>query len=203
MKIGKLHKGFSLVEIIVVLVISASLGAVIYTTLAQGIRLWERSAKDRGEWKVALLAEKVTEEIRNAFQDPKWIFQGTEYGFHIATVGLNNTTGKVNDSKSRILYLRYLFNMSKGTINVQRYGFEEVFSPKPFEKPYITMLNQVRTFKLEYYAYDAWTKKYYWVSKWDRSCFPKTVKVTIEHEQIGNHKLTRMISMPTGGVCQA
>lgn len=69
-------KGFTLVEMIVAIVIAASLGAVIYTTFAQGVRLWTRAAKDRGEWKVDLWVEKMTGELRNAFQDPRWVFKG-------------------------------------------------------------------------------------------------------------------------------
>ena len=203
MRIGKFRAaGFSLVEMIAVLVITASLGAVLYTTFAQGVRLWGRSAKDRGEWKVALFVEKMTGEIRNAFRDPQWVFQGNKNELNFATLSFEGKRGERQGSRLLPLYLHYLFDPASKTVSVQRYNFEDVFSPKPVPKPYSVVLDKVRTFELEYYAYDPKAKKYYWTSMWNKDCFPETIKITIEHEQTDSRKLARMIDVPVEAVCQ-
>ena len=80
MRIGR-NEGFTFVEMIVAIVITASLGIAVYTTFAQGVRLWTRTAKDRGEWKVDLWVEKMTEDLRNSFWDPLCPLKGTRTGF--------------------------------------------------------------------------------------------------------------------------
>jgi len=188
---------------IVVLVITATLGVVLYTTFAQGIRLWVRSAKDRGEWKVSLLTEKMIGEMRNIFMDPQWAFQGNQGELSFAALSLEGREAKGQTSKVRPVYLHYVFDAKKKTINVQRYSFTDLFSSKPVQKPYTVVLDKVRTFELQYYAYDTWEKRYHWKSIWDKKCFPETIKITIEHEQTNDRKLTRMVDMPLGNVCRA
>ena len=199
---GKFQKGFSLIEMIVVLVITASLGIAIYTTFSQGVRLWSRTAKDRGEWKVSFFMETMTEGLRNAFKDPRWMFRGDKTILDLATISFSEKSNGAGGD-GRPVYFHYVFDSENKTINVQKNHFEDVFSPEPVKKDSMAALEKVRAFELEYYSYDERARKYRWSSKWDRGCFPEAVKITIEQEQDGYHKLSRMINMPTGSVCSA
>jgi hypothetical protein len=65
----------------------------------------------------------------------------------------------------------------------------------------VSVLGKIHAFDLEYYAYDARSKSYRWHSQWNKDCFPATVKITIEPEQMNHRKWIRMIPLPTEMVC--
>ena len=197
MRIGR-SKGFTLVEMIVAIVIAASLGMAVYTTFAQGVRIWTRTAKDRGEWKVDLWMDKVTEDLRNAFWDSKWPLKGTRTELFFTTLfhgGGGTFPGGVP------AYFRYAFDPKAKDVMSQRYAFEDVLMSRSRSKTTVAVLEKVLTFELEYYGYDPKAKVYRWESQWNKDCFPEAVKITIEPEQMSHRRWIRMISMPTENAC--
>ena len=199
MRIGRV-KGFTLVEMIVAIVIAASLGLTVYTTFAQGVRLWTRASKDRGEWKVDLWVEKMIADLRNAFQDPKWPLKGTRTELFFAALvhGSSRKGPEVFPA-----YFRYAFDPNVKAVASQKYAFEDVLASSSVAKASGSVLSKVAAFELEYYSYDDKLKTYRWESRWNKDCFPEAVKITIEPEQTSHRKWIRMISMPTGSVCPA
>jgi len=188
---------------IVAVVMTAFLGTAIFSTFSQGLRLWARSAKDRGEWKVELFMERLTHELQNNFADPKWRFRGTTDAFDFSTVEAEDVSVPEEGLGRGILYMRYLFNSKRGTMEFQRYGFREVFSPQPRPKNFVTALDKIKSFELEYYAYDPKAAEYRWRSKWNQDCPPPAVRISMQHEGAGQRKISRMIHIPVGGVCSA
>ncbi len=194
MKLGR-RQGFSLIEMIVALVITAFLSGAIYTTFSQGLRLWNRGSKDRSEWKTHLFLEKFKTELRNAFMDPKWSFQGNKNGLILATIDHEGA------SEDKPAYLRYRYDPKSKKLDFQRNSLEEAFTAQPIKKPFRPVLENLQTFGLEYYAYDPGAKSYRWYSTWNRNCFPETVKVTIESDGGENQKMISMIDFPVGVAC--
>ncbi|MEI7750946.1 MAG: prepilin-type N-terminal cleavage/methylation domain-containing protein [Candidatus Omnitrophota bacterium] len=194
MKLGK-RQGFSLIEMIVVLVITAILSGAIYTTFSQGLRLWSRGSKDRSEWRIHLFLEKFTAELRNSFMDPKWSFQGNKNALMLATVAHEGA------SQDKPAYLRYRYDSKTKSLDFQQSSFEEAFSAKPGPGLFRPALEKVQGFELEYYAYDPSSKGYRWYPIWNRNCFPETVKVTIESEGGESQKMISMIDFPVGVAC--
>ena len=184
---------------IVAIVIAASLGTAVYTTFAQGVRLWTRASKDRGEWKVDLWFEKMTEDVRNVFLDPRWALKGTRAELVFATLRHEGGEG----SEGVPAYFRYAFDPQTKSVVSQRYAFEDVLASKSLPKAPVAVLEKIVAFNLEYYAYDPKLKAYHWYSQWNKDCFPETVKITIEPEQMNHRQWVRMISIPTERVCPA
>ena len=198
MRIGRV-RGFTFVEMIVVIMITAFLGAAVYTTFSQGVRLWTRASKDSGEWNVDLWGERLTEDLRNAFRDSKWALKGTQTELFFATSGIDASRAWVQPVP---IYLLYLFDPKTGEVISRKYAFEEALTAvKEPPKTFDTVLKKVISFRLEYYAYDDRAKDYRWVSQWNKDCFPETVKITIETQSMHHQKWVRMIQMPTGGAC--
>jgi len=196
MRIGK-NKGFTLVEMIVTIVITAFLGIVVYTTFSQGVRLWTRTAKDHGEWKVDLWVEKITADLRNVFQDPQWPLKGTRTELVFATLR-HEANGSIAGTPA---YFRYVFDPNTQAVVCRRYAFEDVLMAKSSPQSTLSALEKILAFDLEYYAYDPKAKAYHWQSQWNKDCFPETVKITIEPEQMNHRKWIRMIQIPTERVC--
>ena len=190
-----------MVEMIVALVISVSLGLAIYTTFGQGLRLWSRAAKGRSEWKISLFLDKFTEELRNEFSDPKWKFQGNQAGLSFATMAHEGEDPAEKGPKDRPVYLRYGFDSYNRVVTLHKYSFKEMFAPKIPAKAAVPVLEKIRAFRLEYYVYDARAKGYRWKTLWNKNCFPGTVKVTIEPDETDGRSMTRIIDAPAGESC--
>jgi general secretion pathway protein J len=189
MRAGK-QQGFSLVEVIVAVTITAVLAGAVYTTFAQGTRLWSRGSKDRSEWKTRLFVEKFTSELRNAFMDPQWGFQGKKDGLAFASLSGRDP-----------VYVGYQYDpKSKTLISLQK-SFKEAVTSKVDRQLFRAALDKVRSFGLEYYAYDPTAKGYRWFPAWNRNCFPETVKVTIELDGGENQKMMSMIDLPVRVAC--
>lgn len=192
-------RGFTLVEMIVAVAITAFVGAAIFTTFAQGLRLWARATQDRGVWKIDLWGERLTEDLWNAFRDSRWIFRGTRTELFFAS--LRHEGGEAL-SKPVPVFFHYRFDSSAGAVVSRQYAFEEMLAAA--QKPLKTseaLLERVVFFELEFYGYDAKAKDYRWFSQWNKDCFPETVKITIETKPMNHRKWVRMIQMPTGGAC--
>jgi len=192
-------KGFTLVEMIVAIVIAASLGTAVYTTFAQGVRLWTRVAKDRGEWKVDLWVEKMTGDIKNVFQDPQWVLKGTRSELVFATLR-HERSGSFEGVPA---YFRYAFDPQAKSLVSRKYAFEDVLASKSSPEAHVSVLEKILAFDLEYYAYDPKLKTYRWYSQWNKDCFPETVKITIEPAEMNHRKWIRMIPIPTERACPA
>lgn len=189
---------------IVVLVITASLGGILYKTLSSGLLLWERSIKDRDEWKTEFAIEKMTAELRNAFKDPKWIFRGTSKELYFASLTPGHAIKKGLDSALEPSYFYYVFDNMQKTLSVQKFRFENVFSPQvpSMSRRLVGVLDQVHHFSFEYYTYDIFMRAYQWVPVWNKSCFPETIRMTLQYKKEDQPLITRMINLPTGAPCQ-
>lgn len=193
-------EGFSLVEMIVSMVVVACLGTALYATLAQGVRLWTRASKDRGEWRADLWLEKMTEDLRNTFQDPKWPFRGTRTALFFSTLVYGS------DPKGSGLipvYFHYAFDPRIKAIIFQKYDLVRVLASRPEGSVSGTALGALTGLELEYLGYDAKIKAYQWESEWNKDCFPAAVKITIKPENINPRKWVQTIPMPAGSVCSA
>lgn len=198
----KKRHGFSLVEMIVAMVIASSLGFAVLTTFSQGVRLWSRAAKERMEWKVSLFIDKLTEELRNEYADPKWNFQGTQTLLQFATIAQDSGSVKGKGFTDRPVYLRYDFDTHENAVTLQKYSLEEIFlSSKLSRKKAVPVLEKVGFFGLEYYARDPKVKGARWKKMWNKNCFPGTVKVTIGPLGFENQRISRIIETPKGDGC--
>jgi prepilin-type N-terminal cleavage/methylation domain-containing protein len=199
MRIGR-ARGFTFVEMIVAIMIAAALGTAVYTTFAQGIRLWTRTAKDRGEWKVDLWVEKVTEALRNSFWDSRYPLKGGRTEIFFAT--LDHSKGNSLQSGSPV-YFHYGFDPAAGSVAVQKKTFQDILMSQATQKALGADLDNIAAFDLEYYGYDPKAKVHRWEPHWNKDCFPDAVKITIEPKQMNHRKWVRTISMPTENVCPA
>ncbi len=199
MRRGK-ASGFTFIEIIVVTVIVATLSAALYATFSQGVRLWGRVAKDRGEWKADVWLDKMTGELRNTFHDPQWRFRGTRAELFFSSLDRLNTE---KAQGTLPVHVCYSYDPKKKNLILQAFPFEDVLLKKIKSPTHLSVLDKVRSFDLRYYAYDAKVRTHRWETQWTQDCFPEAVKVTIELEPIKHRKWIRIISIPTENPCPA
>jgi len=101
------------------------------------------------------------------------------------------------------VYFRYVFDPRTETVVGENYTFEDILMPDAAKGTSRIVLEKIVAFDFEYYSYDPKAKVYRWGSQWNKDCFPKTVKITIESEQTNHRKWIRMIPLPTEIACPA
>ncbi len=175
MNFGK-NKGFTLVEFIVAIVISATLGIAIYTVFSQGVRLWNRSLKDKFVLKSGVEVENLAGYVRNIFIDDRWRFRGSGQELFFASL---------DTIKRKPVYSRLFFLPDEKSIHISQYALEDILR-KDFDlskqKPAKELLwRNISKMKLEYDTYDE-KKMIKWTSSWNKDCLPQSIKITMEYD---------------------
>lgn len=79
------RNGFTFIEIMVVVALWAALGGLVFKTLSQGLRIWQRSQQVGIESDIAIFFEKLEHDLLNAFRYTRLPFEGKEYSLAFAS----------------------------------------------------------------------------------------------------------------------
>jgi Tfp pilus assembly protein PilE len=111
---------FTLIELLLVTSITASVGLAVFTALSNGLKLWHRSQKAVIEEDATLFLERFTSDLKNTFLFSRLSFSGTEMSMSFPTVVYVPA-----DRKSARAYegyvdqlgsVRYAFDPSRGEV---------------------------------------------------------------------------------------
>lgn len=80
------RRAFTLVEIMLVAAIFATLSVAVFTCLSNGIKLWDRANSLQGDGDVLIFIDRFSADLRNTFTHSKLEFSGTEMRFAFPTV---------------------------------------------------------------------------------------------------------------------
>jgi hypothetical protein len=78
--------GFSLIEMILAGALVAVLGGAVYSSFSQGVRLWRYVADARPRIELDFLMDRLTLDLRNAFQDSASPFSGDSKNIRFFTM---------------------------------------------------------------------------------------------------------------------
>ena len=116
------YQGLTLPEIIISILILSFLGAVIYATVSQSLRLWQRATEERPEFDIDLFVEKLKTDLRNAYTSNARSFSGEE-----ATLEFD-----VLDAYTSLQWPRrvfYFFDEKNQFLRRGMVGFDQVLLP--------------------------------------------------------------------------
>jgi len=112
--------GFTLIEVLLVTAIFASIGLAVFSCLSNGIKLWTKSQTLLAEQDLAVFLDRVALELRNSFLYSKIPFKGEEYDIVFPTVVM--TVADRESSRAQEGYVdqlgsvRYSFDAAEGVI---------------------------------------------------------------------------------------
>lgn len=192
------QKGFTVVEMIVSVLILSFLGAVLYTTFSQGLKLWYESVRDRPEMDIDLFIEELTADLRNAVSLKEAPLRGTPLSVEFLTRDRKRIGEKEVDTPARAIYF---FDAKTQVIAATKVPYENVLYPPKGKTVAQAALDHVSSWKLEYYDYDTERKQEFWRTKWEKNCFPQAIKMNLQHGNMPQTNLTRVIPLPGAGVC--
>lgn len=184
------NSGFSLVEMLVVMVLLSIVSLTIYTTFSNGIKIWQRMNVWLPQEDVNLVFEKFTVDIRNTFRFRPIGFSGSDERLEFpalvnSKVFSDKTVGKVI----------YELEPHKGLIKIQQ-DYSQVYSGQVVNR--VMVLSGIKSLRFEYYSYDKEKEEYFWCDNWSSGDPPLAVRLELVLEgMLEDNTFTKTVSIPT------
>ena len=80
------QSGFTLIELLLAVLIFSFLGAVLFATFSQGVRVWHAARSQDPASDIHLFMSKLTRELRNSFDYYREPFRGDPSGMSFTAV---------------------------------------------------------------------------------------------------------------------
>jgi prepilin-type N-terminal cleavage/methylation domain-containing protein len=188
-----LKKGFTLIEMLIVLVMLSLIGLAIFTTLSSGIRIWQRLNQRVGQEDVNIFFERIASELRNTFEFDTIKFQGEED--RVTFVTFVTTPGSIQAQETGIGEVSYFYDKPNRQLNKQVRNYSQIYKGDSGTKK--ELLKGIDSLTFSYYFYDQKIKEYFWQEGSQEGNLPKAVRIELEFnngQQI--RKIIRTIDLP-------
>ena len=189
-----LHKkGFTLIEMLIVLAMLSLIGLAIFATLSNGIRIWQRLNQAVGQEDINILFDRIARELRNTFEFSTIKFQGEEDKVAFAT--FITTPGSYQPQETGIGQAIYYYNKTSRQLTREKRNYTQIFKGEGGTKE--ELLKDIDSLKLSYYFHDEERREYLWQEAWHREGLPLAVRIELElHNGSQNKKITQTINIP-------
>src|SRR3989338_5906713 len=124
-------KGFTFIELVLVMVILGVVGLAVYGTFANGLNIWKRITQQSQPEDINVFFEKITFDLRNSFKLAGIRFRGDK-----SRVTFPTRTKFINDEqvKESIGQVTYAFNGRTKTIDQNAASYSDVFYKRAGQK---------------------------------------------------------------------
>jgi len=123
------RRGFTLIEMLLVSALLASLSLAIFLCLSNGLKLWQRTQQAVLQEDVAIFFDKFSGDLRNAFPFSTLAIEGQEYSFAFPTVvwmradrGSARAADEFVDQLGRA---QYAFDGAQGVVTRQQANYSQ------------------------------------------------------------------------------
>jgi prepilin-type N-terminal cleavage/methylation domain-containing protein len=123
------RRGFTLIEMLLVSALLATLSLAIFLCLSNGLKLWQRTQQALLQEDAAIFFDKFSGDLRNAFSFSTLAIDGQEYSFAFPTVvwmkadrGSARSAEEYVDQLGRV---RYAFDGAEGTVTRQQANYSQ------------------------------------------------------------------------------
>jgi len=202
MKLNKNRFGFTLVELLVSMVIVSFLGGAVFVTFSQGVKLWQSAVREGTQGEEAFFFESLRSELRNAFLYGKTALNGQAdvLEFHTMLTRLGDGVSGVPPAQVPA-WVRYRYLSSQKIIQKEILFYEKMLQHQNSAAEVKVALDQVSQMRFEFDAREKSSSASVWRSRWKDTCFPGTIKITMDARSGSAAKLIRMIGIPAQGEC--
>lgn len=192
--VSRSHKlGFTLLEMLVVVVILSLVALAIYAILNNGIKIWQKANRQLPEEDLNIFFDRVSLDIRNAFKFSGINFSGTTDKLEFST--LVNSPKLKKRTVGRVIYA---YEPDAGVLSRSEQDFVDIYASN--NNAVWQKLINAKALKFEYYFYDEQNKTYFWQDEYNKESLPLAVRLELEFDNgAGIKKFTKTISIPSSG----
>jgi hypothetical protein len=157
------QKGFTFVEIMLVGAMLMVLGLSIYSTLSNGLKLWQRISQEQPTEEIILFFDKFALDLRNSFNYTGIYFIGSSDEVSFPLISEFTWDGVKKEGIGRV---SYIFDRVNNAIKTRRANYSQVYEKK-FD-PEQELVRGVESLSFQYYYYDPGEEKFAWVNSWQK-----------------------------------
>ena len=188
----KKSKGFTLIELVVVVISMVVIAFAIYATLSSGLKIWQKVSREASQEDVNIFFEKFTQDLHNGIIYKGIDFSGAEDNFELPTLVMSRRLKARSVGKTK-----YVYDKDKGVIRRYLFDFSYLYDSEGIEAQ--ELLRGVKSLKFQYYIYDAGGKTYLWQDEWAGGQMPLAVRVELEAGGDGKIvRFARTVGIPVG-----
>jgi len=196
MRVGLSAKGLTLLEVLITVSLFIVVGLAVYSTVYNGLKIWQRLNKTYVEENVGIFFEKIAADLKNSFKYKDIDFIGKEDSVQFATVVVfPGQSPALVKGPGRVLYS---FNPKEKKLIKQKMSLSDIY--REAEGVSQELFNEVESVKFRYYYFDAMTKEYLWTDEWLMDYSPLAVRVELalvyEHNV---YEFRKTVDIPAGG----
>ena len=177
------RSGFTLIEVSFTVLLTALIALAVFGMLSAGIDLWGIIQRSQPEEDVAILFDKMGDELKNAFEFHGIPFEANGTFFSFPTM---IRVRRGNETTAAIGVVQYIFRPSEHEVQRSQRSYGE-FSRKASVSPR-PVLKEAGDFAVTFYFFDETKKEYAWSQEWPPrgmffigdGDFPLAVRISLE-----------------------
>jgi prepilin-type N-terminal cleavage/methylation domain-containing protein len=195
----KKKNAMTLIETLIVVSLVGLLGLAIYQSLANGIRIWDRSREIVTEEDVIVFFDKINTDLRNAFFYSKIRFEGGEYRFTFPTLVYTPQDTRISDRSEdeyvdQIGKVEYYYDFNEDAVFRRQANYSQALNEQ-FGEPR-KMVGSIGRIKFNYY-YLTGDGEIYSTEVYDT--IPEGIEIEIEFEDNSGKRIMRkFLDIPVG-----
>lgn len=184
------NKGFTLIEMLIVMTMLSVISLAIYATFNNGMRIWQKVNQPLAEEDLDIFLDKFAADLRNAFKFTGIKFLGAKDRLEFST--LVNSPGLQKRTVGEVIYF---YNAQTAILSREQKDFAQLFAEE--EGTINQALRNLRGLKFQYYIYDKDKKEYLWLEEWLKEDLPLAVRIELEfNDGAQTSKFTKTVSIP-------
>jgi prepilin-type N-terminal cleavage/methylation domain-containing protein len=198
MSLQKSHKGFTLIEILLVSALFSMCAIAIFRTFVSGVKLWEHAQRFSVQEDVSIFFDKLSEDLRNSFYYSKIKFNGMEtqvsFPAFVLTPADVNSSRKQEGVVDQIGAVKYYIDYEEHKLYRSQANYGQALQGKFQESRAI--INAIDGIRFRYYYPD---KKGLQAYAKAQDAIPSGVLVEVKfHDETSERTMSRFIGIPAG-----
>ena len=183
--------GFTLIEMLIVTAMLSIVSLVVYATLNNGIKIWQRINQEIPVEDMDIFFEKFASDLRNSLKITGITFSGEEDGFEFATLVNSQRLEKTTVGK-----VKYKYDYSKSEIMREQMDYSNIYNSESGIGR--TAARNIKSMKFNYYIYDDEKQEYIWRDEYTgQQGLPAAVRIELELKNNDQtNKFTKTVSIP-------
>jgi len=193
-------RGLSLIELLITVVIVSFLSLAVFSTFAQGLKLWKRALSATPDIDSDFIFEKIALDLRNAYQSQMGSFVGEKDSLQFFAYGpVSYSAANGEDGIQPIRKIHYKFDQEAKKLVKNEEMMQALLAPKreAADLAYRELLRGVKECRFDYYYPGEKTGTYLWKSFWRGDCLPKAIRISLKYDDehiVGNQ--IKIVSLP-------
>lgn len=185
-----------MIEMLIATILIGVVSLVIYSSLSEGIKIWQRVNREIPDEDLNLCFEKISRDFNNCVKLSKIKFSGSKTELRFAT--LVSSPSKLPGLQLNVGEVTYSFDKEKEALVRTQKNFSQFLNE--LEVPKALLLSTVKSLRFQYYFYDKLEEAYLWQEEWLEEGSPLAVRVEFEFgPESQSRQFIRTFSIPVGG----